>query len=34
MVFKLILLVLLISILTICGLQLWYPYGFEGIHWP
>ena len=34
MVFKLIVLILLLSILTIGVLDLWHPYGFEGIHFP
>ena len=34
MVFKLTILLLLIGILTMCGLQLWYPFGFEGFHGP
>ncbi len=34
MVFRIILLMLLLSILTVGVLQLWYPFGFEEIHWP
>ena len=34
MIFKIAVLLLLLSIFTICGLTLWYPFGFEGIHFP
>ena len=34
MVFKLILTILLLGILIVGVLNLWYPFGFEGVHWP
>ena len=34
MVFKLILLIILFGILTVGIIDLWYPFGFEGVHFP
>ena len=34
MVFKLVVILLLLSILIVGALELWYPFGFEGVHYP
>jgi len=34
MVFRIILLIILFGILAVGVIDLWYPFGFEGIHWP
>ena len=34
MIIKIIIILLLLGILTVNLLQLWHPFGFEGIHYP
>ena len=34
MIIKIIMILLLLGILTVSTLQLWHPFGFEGIHYP